>query len=161
MEFSLDILLIVLAVVFLVLGILGSLLPIPGPPLSLLGLFLVDWTSKYEFSTSNLLLFSGLTLAVTLLDYLLPAWGLKKFGGSKWGVLGSTAGLFIGIPGGIPGILTGAFLGGLIGEFIAGQNSQTALKASIGSFVGFLFGTLLKLVLSLWMLWVVAIELFS
>lgn len=63
--------------------------------------------------------------------------------------------------GGIPGILTGAFLGGLIGEFIAGQNSQTALKASIGSFVGFLFGTLLKLVLSLWMLWVVAIELFS
>lgn len=161
MDFSLDILLICLALLFLVLGILGSLLPIPGPPLSLLGLFLVDWTSRYEFSSSNLLLFSGLTLAVTLLDYLLPAWGLKKFGGSKLGVLGSTIGLFIGIPGGIPGILAGAFVGGLVGELIAGQKAHIAFKASIGSFVGFLFGTLLKLLLSFWMLWVVAKELFG
>lgn len=99
--------------------------------------------------------FLGITLAVTLLllilGYIIPAQGTKKYGGSKAGQIGTTLGLVLGIFIPIPmGILIGPFLGAFIGEvFFNGTESKQALKAAIGSFVGFLAGTFINILAAL------------
>ena len=92
---------------------------------------------------------------VQVLDFVVPAWGTKKFGGSRSGTWGSIIGLITGLfflpalgPFGIFTILGGPFLGAFIGEKIEGKDQDGALRAAFGSFVGFLAGTFMKLVAS-------------
>ena len=156
-----DYVLLILGFICILLGILGSILPgLPGPPVSYLGLLLIHWTRFASFSTRTLIIFAAIVAVVAVLDYLVPVWGTKTFGGSKAGVRGSTIGLIIGIillpmfgivlgPFGLFGILGGPFIGAWIGEIYAGKESRQALKAAFGSFIGFLAGTLMKIVLSL------------
>ena len=156
-----DIILLVFAVALLIVGLLGSVLPLPGPPLSFAGLLLLQLTRFADFSTNLLWLLGFATLVVAVLDYYVPLWGIKRFGGSSAGVWGSTIGLFIGMFTGPWGIFIGAFLGGLIGEMMAGKDSRTATKAAFGSFVGFLFGIVLKVALCGVMIWYAADAIFS
>lgn len=150
-----DILLIVLGSIFIISGILGCVLPIiPGPPLSYIGLLLLHFTERYQLSSKFLIIWAIITVVVYALDYLIPAWGTKKFGGSKRGVWGSIIGLVIGLFFFPPfGIIIGPFLGAVIGELTAGKESGEALKSGFGSFMGFLAGTLLKLITSGMMTW--------
>ena len=150
-----DILLIVLGAIFIISGVLGCVLPIiPGPPLSYIGLLLLHFTERYQFSSKFLIIWAIITVVVYALDYLIPAWGTKKFGGSKRGVWGSIIGLVIGLFFFPPfGIIIGPFLGAVIGELTAGKDSGAALKSGFGSFMGFLAGTLLKLITSGLMTW--------
>ncbi|WP_163325136.1 DUF456 domain-containing protein [Draconibacterium mangrovi] len=150
-----DILLIVLGAVFIVSGVLGCVLPIiPGPPLSYIGLLLLHFTERYQFSSKFLIIWAIITVVVYALDYLIPAWGTKKFGGSKRGVWGSIIGLVIGMFFFPPfGIIIGLFVGAVIGELTVGKDSGAALKSGFGSFMGFLAGTLLKLIASGMMTW--------
>ncbi|WP_347841037.1 DUF456 domain-containing protein [uncultured Draconibacterium sp.] len=150
-----DILLIVLGSIFIISGILGCVLPvIPGPPLSYIGLLLLHFTQRYDFSNKFLIIWAVVTVVVYTLDYLIPAWGTKKFGGSKRGVWGSIIGLVVGLFFFPPfGIIIGPFLGAVIGELTAGKESGAALKSGFGSFMGFLAGTLLKLITSGMMTW--------
>lgn len=150
-----DVLLIVLGSFFIISGILGCVLPIiPGPPLSYIGLLLLHFTERYQFSSKFLIIWAIITVVVYTLDYLIPAWGTKKFGGSKRGVWGSIIGLVIGLFFFPPfGIIIGPFLGAVIGELTAGKESEVALKSGFGSFMGFLAGTLLKLITSGMMTW--------
>ncbi|MBN2348832.1 MAG: DUF456 domain-containing protein [Bacteroidales bacterium] len=152
-----DYLLLVFAIVFILLGLVGCIIPgLPGPPLSFVGIILLHFTRFAEFSFNTLFILGGIALIVQVLDYIVPIWGTKKFGGTKAGVWGSTIGLIAGIivlpmlgivlgPFGLIGILAGPFFGALIGELIHGQASERALVAAIGSFIGFLAGTLMKL----------------
>lgn len=145
-----DILLLVLGLVFICLGILGSLLPIlPGPPLSWVGLLMIHLTKSVPMNWW----FLGITLSVALiifvLDYIIPAVGTKKFGGSKAGVIGTTIGLIVGLFFPPFGIIIGPFLGALIGELTNQADTQKALKAAFGSFLGFITGTFLKFIVSL------------
>jgi hypothetical protein len=110
-------------------------------------------TSFVDFSSQLLWTLGIATVVVTVLDYFVPIWGLKKFGGSKAGIWGSTIGLLIGMFMGPLGIFIGAFAGGLVGELVAGKDSAQATKAAFGSFVGFLFGTGLKMALCVVMIW--------
>jgi uncharacterized protein YqgC (DUF456 family) len=88
------------------------------------------------------------------LDYTLPALSTKKFGGTKKGVWGSGVGLGIGLFFGPVGIVFGPFLGAFLGELTgAPKEVSKALKAAIGSFVGFLFSTALKAVISVVFFW--------
>jgi uncharacterized protein YqgC (DUF456 family) len=112
--------------------------------------------SPNPFSTKFLVIWGIITVAITAMDYLIPVYGTKKFGGSKYGVWGCTIGLFVGFFLGPWGIIIGPFIGAFIGEIIANNNSQTALKSAFGSFLGFVFGTLLKLVACLVMGWYLA-----
>lgn len=150
-----DILLIVLGSIFIISGILGCVLPIiPGPPLSYVGLLFLHFTARYQFSSKFLITWAIITTVVYALDYLIPAWGTKKFGGSNRGVWGSIIGLVIGLFFFPPfGIIIGPFLGAVIGELTAGKESGAALKSGFGSFMGFLAGTLLKLITSGMMTW--------
>jgi uncharacterized protein YqgC (DUF456 family) len=150
-----DYVLIGLGIVFMISGILGCVLPvIPGPPLSYLGLLLLHFTEKYQFSTRFLIIWAVITGVVYALDYIIPAWGTKKFGGSKRGVWGSIIGLVIGLFFFPPfGIIIGPFVGAVVGELTVGKDSNAALKSGFGSFLGFLLGTLLKLIASGMMTW--------
>ena len=131
----------------MLVGIAGCVLPLlPGPPLSFLALLIQQFNSPNPFTTKFLITWAVITVIVTLLDYLIPVYGTKKFGGSKYGVWGCTIGLFVGLFIGPWGIILGPFIGAFIGEIIANNNSSTALKSAFGSFIGFVFGTLLKLV---------------
>ena len=137
----------------MILGIAGCLLPmLPGPPLSYLGLIAIQLSSKINFSPKFLISWGVIVILVSILDYVIPIWGTKYFGGSKYGVWGSMAGLLAGLF--IPpiGIIIGPFLGAVVGEMLSG-NRQNALKAGFGSFIGFLAGTVVKLLVSLIMLY--------
>ncbi len=158
-----DIVLISLGIILMIIGIIGCILPfLPGPPLNYIGLLLLHFTGKYHFSTDFLVVWAIITAFVYGLDLIIPVWGTKKFGGSKYGIWGSVIGLLAGFLFFPPfGIVIGPFVGAVIGELIAGKNSGAALKSGFGSFVGFISGTILKLVASGMMTWYFAKELIT
>jgi len=142
-----DVLLIILGFACIILGIIGSVLPVlPGIPLSYAGILLLHFTQKLQFSTEFLLFWAIMVVLVSLLDYYIPIWGTKKFGGSKRGVIGCALGMTAGIFFGPWGIIVGPFAGAFIGELSGGKQSKDALKAGFGSFFGFILGTASKLV---------------
>lgn len=145
-----DFLLIILAGVLLLIGLIGCILPIiPGPPISFVGLLVLEATETVDFSGEFLILMFVLAAAVTALDFIIPIWGTKKFGGTKAGVIGSTIGLIAGLIFFPPlGIIIGPFAGAVIGEMINNDDFNKALKSGLGSFIGFLLGTGLKLIVS-------------
>lgn len=143
---------IVLALVCLLAGIAGCIVPVlPGPPLSYAALWLMKWSGTADFDGRFLLLWGIVTLAVTVADYLLPAWLSKRFGGSKYAATGSLVGLLAGMFFFPPlGPVAGAFLGALAGELLYdSSDTGKAFKAACGAFVAFLLGTGLKLGASL------------
>lgn len=150
-----DYILIFFGALFIISGILGCILPIlPGPPLSYGGLLLLHFTEKYQFSTNFLIAWAVITVIVYLLDYLIPMWGTKRFGGSKQGIWGSMIGLLIGMFVFPPiGIIIGPFVGAVVGELSSGKHSKEAFRSGLGSFIGLLLGTLLKLIASGMMTW--------
>ena len=150
-----DYFLITLGILFIISGILGGVLPIlPGPPLSYVGLILLHLTESYHFSNQFLIIWGVITVVVYLLDYLIPIWGTKRFGGSKRGVWGSIIGLLIGLFLFPPfGIIVGPFVGAVVGELSSGKQSREAFRSGFGSFVGFLAGTMIKLIASGMMAW--------
>jgi len=158
-----EFLLIVLAALLLLIGLIGCILPvIPGPPISFVGLLVLEATEKVDFSNNLLLLMFALATIVTVLDYIIPVWGTKKFGGTRAGVIGSTLGLIFGLIFFPPiGIIIGPFAGAIIGEMIQKDDFNNALKSGIGSFIGFLLGTGMKLVVSSIMIYYFFKEVFA
>jgi uncharacterized protein YqgC (DUF456 family) len=148
-----DILLITLGAICIFIGVLGSFVPvIPGPPLSWIGLLLLQYTSNVAFSPIFIGVTGVIALLATLLDYYLPVLGTKKYGGSKWGVWGAIMGLLFAVffpVFGPLGFLIWPFAGAFIGELSQQKNQKNALRAAWGSFVGFLAGSLIKLIISM------------
>ena len=145
--------LIVLAIILAVIGIIGSVVPgLPGPPLSWAGLLLAFLSHKVggaDMTLTFVLIWLGVTVIVSILDYTVPAKFTKLAGGSKAGSRGALIGMLIGIfltpIGMIPCSLAGAFLAELFQE---DKTAGQALKAALGTFAGFLVGTGMKLVVS-------------
>jgi hypothetical protein len=142
-----DIFLLIVAFLFLLIGINGCIVPgLPGTPISYAGLWIAQATNRVDFSWQFLLIWGIVVVVISVLDYVVPAWGTKKFGGSSWGVWGSTIGVFIGLFFGAVGVIVGPLVGAILGELIAGKQLGAALKAGWGSFVGILFSTVIKLI---------------
>jgi hypothetical protein len=141
-----DIILIILGALLIVVGLIGSLLPImPGLPFSYLGLVLLQFTDAAPFSLSFFIVWAVIVVALMFLDNIIPAYGTKKFGGSKLGIAGCMVGLFAGFFFPPLGFIFGPLIGAFLGELIAGNSSDKAFKAAMGSFIGFLASTGLKL----------------
>lgn len=143
-----DIVLIILAILFLLVGLAGCILPVlPGPPLAYIGLLLLHFTGKYHFTSEFLIIWAVIATVVTIIDNVIPVWGTKKYGGSRKAVWGSMLGLLIGLFLFPPfGIIIGPFFGAVIGELLEGKETRDAIRSGFGAFMGFLGGTLLKLI---------------
>lgn len=146
-----DILLITLGGILVILGIIGSILPvIPGPPIAFIGLLLTHFTSEHPFSVEFLVIFGILAVLSSVIDNVLPVYATKKFKGSKKGVWGSAIGLIIGLFFFPPfGILIGPMLGAFIGEIADGKTANNSIRPAFGSFIGFLSSIFLRLTLSI------------
>lgn len=147
-----DLFLVCLSGFFILLGIVGSFLPvIPGPLTAWAGLLILSYVSGITLSLQFLILSFSIALFIFLLDILIPILGAKKFGGGKGSTYGASIGLIIGILFLGPfGILIGPFLGAFFGELIANQkNKKGALKAAFGALIGFLSGVFLKFIVGL------------
>jgi hypothetical protein len=142
-----DIFLLILAFLCMLVGIAGCIIPgLPGTPIAYLGLWIAQAAERVDFSWQLLLVWGLVTVAVSVLDYVVPAWGTKHFGGTQWGVWGSTIGVIVGLFFGAWGVILGPLAGAFIGELLGGKETREALRAGWGSFVGLLFGTIVKLV---------------
>lgn len=142
-----DLLFVSIGFLLMLVGIIGSILPvIPGTPISWLGLLVLYLAPSLEFHWTFIIITGVVAIAIYILDYIIPAMGTKRFGGSRAGAWGTTIGLIVGLIAPIPmGILIGPFLGALVGElFFNETKGPQALKAAVGSFFGFLASTFMK-----------------
>lgn len=147
-----DTFLLITGLLLILIGIVGSLLPVlPGPPMGWIGLLLLYLTSVIPIDWWGLGITLAIAIIITILDYIIPAIGTKKSGGTRYGMWGTTIGLIVGLLLPIPlGFLIGAFLGAFIGELIYdSKDTSRATKAAFGSFLGFLTSTFIKLTISL------------
>ena len=153
----------VIAIILGIVGIIGSVVPgIPGPPLNWVGLLCLkigDFTWHGEpMSITLLMVMLAVTIIVTVLDYVVPAYFTKVTGGSKYGGWGSVIGLFLGMFFTPIGMVMGAILGAFIAELIfANKDAGSSLKSAMGAFLGFLFGTGIKLISSAVMMYYILV----
>lgn len=136
-----DLLLVLLGFICMIVGVFGSFLPVlPGLSSCWVGLLLLYLTKAVENNYWILGITLLITITITVLDYIIPAKGTRKFGGSSYGIWGTNIGLIIGILAPVPfGVIIGPFLGAFIGELIYdSKNHKRALKAATGSLLGFL-----------------------
>ena len=169
MTLALDILLIVIAVVLLVVGIIGCFVPIlPGPPIAYGGLLAVFFVSYCEMHLSTLLILGVIMIVVTVLDFLVPSWATKKFGGTKWGSRGAAIGVLLSLIGSAWwAIFIAPFAGAFIGELLYLKkedqkikgNMKGVWKASFGAFLGMMCGIILKLSYCCFLLFFIVMEL--
>jgi uncharacterized protein len=144
----------ILGFLLLIAGLLGSFLPVlPGPPISFVGLLLLHYLGGHSMSDKLLIFYGVACVVLLLLDYLLPIWTTKKFGGTKAGQWGATIGVLLGLFAGPWGIILGPFIGAYLGELLAGRKNQEAWRSAQGAFLGFLLGTGFKIMLVGAMLW--------
>jgi uncharacterized protein YqgC (DUF456 family) len=161
-----EVLLLSIGSLLLATGLVGCVLPVlPGPPLSFAGL-LLQWAA-FDFQADTyggitILVLGALSILVTVLDFVAPAWGAKRYGASKVGVWGSVLGMLIGFVFFPPfGMLVGAFLGALGAEFVAGKAENDAMRAAWGVFIGTMAGVAMKLAVSVATVLVFVRELFA
>ena len=141
--------LIVLAGILLISGLIGCVISkLPGTLLCYLGIVLLHYSSIAEFSVHFFIKWGVLVIAVQGLDYLIPDWGNRKFGGSKKGMWGSMIGMLAGIYFGPVGIISGAVAGAFVGELFAGKESNQAIYQAIGSFAFFILGNISQLIVA-------------
>lgn len=145
-----DRILIIFWILSLIVWLIGSVAPIvPWPALSVIGLLLIQFTTRYQFSWTWIILFSVLVIASMIVDYYLPIWWTKKYWGTQAGVIGSTLGMVSGIFLFPPlGMIVLPFVGAFLWEYLMSHSTgQKALRSARWSFVGFLLGTGYKLIL--------------
>lgn len=147
--------LVVFAIIAAVIGLIGSIVPgIPGPPVSWVGLLLAYFCgglngSGNTMSLTFLLVWLAIVIVVTVLDYVLPAWFTRVTGGHKAAAVGAIVGLFAGLF--IPpvGMIAGSIIGAFLAElFVEDRGVWDSFKASMGAFLGFIFTTGMKFIVS-------------
>lgn len=145
-----DIVLAVLAVLLAITGLVGSIIQIiPGPILGFAGVMLLHFSQYGKFSIWFLIIAGVVAVAASILDNVLTAMGAKGAGASDRASWGATIGVIVGIFVFPPlGMIVLAFIGALIGELTAGKKAEHAVKASFGTLVGFILGTVLKVSIS-------------
>jgi uncharacterized protein YqgC (DUF456 family) len=155
-----DIFLIILWALLCVGAIIGSLLPVlPWPLLAYVAFILLQLTSGHPFSWTFFIVRALIIGLLTILDYVVPSRWTKKFGWTKRWVRGSNIGLIIAVivlpifgiviwPFGLLWLIGWPFLWAYLGEKYAGKQHHQALRSAWGSFIGFMTGSLLKLVVS-------------
>ena len=152
-----ELLFICIVLFLLIIGVIGSFIPvIPGPPISFIGLLVSNFYIHPLEDEIFLWLMAFVVVAVTVLDLWVQIYGVKKFGGGKLAVRGSVIGLILGIifiP--VIGIIIGPFLGAFVGSKMENKDVDTSIKIALGTLAGFLVGSMLKLSVSLYIIYII------
>jgi hypothetical protein len=146
---------LIIALLIMLGGLSGVVLPvIPSTPLILLGVFIYAVCDRFEsISWLLLLIFAVLTIFSVVLDYFGGIIGAKKFGATKWGLIGSVIGGIAGFfMGGIVGLIFGPFFGAVLLELIFDKDLKGAFKSGVGTLVGFIGGAIAKLAIGVIMI---------
>ncbi|MDG2139699.1 MAG: DUF456 domain-containing protein [Flavobacteriales bacterium] len=150
-----SVLIIIVSVLLLILGIIGSFFPIvPGPSLSFIGILFLHFFTPYNMNNDVLILFGLTAVVITFLDYWLQIYSVRFFGGGRASTIGIVFGIIIGIF--IPpfGVIIGPFLGAYIGAIIETDfDLMKSFKIAFGSLLGFMGGAILKLMYSIFAIW--------
>ena len=142
----------IIVIACFLLGLAGIILPaLPGPALVFVGILIhAAYDDFVQIGTGWLILFALVTAFTFVMDYVAGIYGAKKFGASKWGVVGSLVGLVVGLlVGGLVGMILGTMVGAVLFELVGGKSAGDAAKAGVGALVGFLGGIAFKTILSL------------
>tara|TARA_B100000900_G_C20601634_1_gene725929 strand:- start:5840 stop:6325 length:486 start_codon:yes stop_codon:yes gene_type:complete len=148
-----EVLIIILGFLLLLIGFFGSIVPaVPGPLLSYIAILILSLFTPYQFNDDFLVMWIGIVIVVTALDYWLQVYGVKKFGGKQKAINGTLIGLIVGLLAPIPfGFIIGPFAGAFIGAYIEEKDDLTkAFIIALGALAGFLSGTILKLAVSIY-----------
>lgn len=137
---------LVLGVLLVAAGLAGLILPaLPGMPLVFVGAVAIAAADGFtRVGYLSLAVLAVLAIAGMVLDHLAGVLGARRFGASRWGIIGSIAGLLVGLPFGLPGIVFGPALGALALEFARDRELRKAARAGTGVLVGFVLGTIGK-----------------
>jgi uncharacterized protein YqgC (DUF456 family) len=143
-----------LAAVLVLLGVLGTVLPVlPGVLLVFGGLFLASWAQDFtRVGWGGLTIIGVLALLAFAADFIASMLGAKRVGASPKALIGAALGGFVGVFFGLPGILLGPFMGAVIGELLARGGFKQATKVGVGTWLGLLFAAVAKLVLAFLMI---------
>ena len=155
-----DIFLLTISFIIMIVGIIGSVIPVlPGPLSSWLGLFIFSNISKVEVSNNLLFITLIVALVIFIIDYILPIYTSKKFGASKYGIIGASVGTVIGLFFPPLGIIFGSIIGAISGEMLLNKNIKKSINAATGVFLGLLVSGFTKTLISL-VFFVIYINLF-
>ena len=145
-----DIFLLILGLILCLLGIVGSFSPIiPGPITSWFGLLVIHFSKLIPFDNQFLFITFLIAALIFALDLIIPILGLKKLGGSKKGLIGSTIGLLLGLfLAGPVGLLIGSFFWAISGEYVNNNSIKKSIKPAMGTFIGMAVGTTIKFLTS-------------
>ena len=143
-----------LAVVLVLVGIAGVILPaLPGLPLVFAGMLLAAWAGGFQqIGWVTLVVLGLLTLLSIGVDFFATVVGAKRVGASRKALLGAVIGTFAGLLFMPIGLFVGPFVGALLGELWHGREIGQAAKVGLGTWLGILLGTVLKLGLAFAML---------
>ncbi|NLY91338.1 MAG: DUF456 domain-containing protein [Firmicutes bacterium] len=150
-----DFLLLILAGVALLIGFLGSFLPVlPGLPLAWAGLLIARLSSRSALTTNTLIICLLVTIGVSLFDSVAPIWFTKRAGGTKAGARGATVGMIFGLFLGPLGIILGPFIGAFLGELFHDlDHPQRAFNTAMATLIGFLLGSGIKMIAGAVFIW--------
>ncbi|MBI3146624.1 MAG: DUF456 family protein [Pseudogulbenkiania sp.] len=142
-----DILLYTLSVLLVLAGLAGTVFPaLPGLPLMLGGFALAGWVDDFQhvgaLTLGVLALLAVIGLAV---DFVAGLLGAKATGASRQALWGAFAGSLVGLFFALPGVILGPLVGAAIGEFLARRDVYQAGKVGLGTFAGFIVGTVAKI----------------
>lgn len=139
-----------IAVILVLVGIAGTILPaLPGLPLVFAGMLLGAWAGDFNhIGVPTLIVLGVLTTLSLVVDFWATALGAKRVGASRKAVAGAVIGTFVGIFFGPIGLFAGPFIGALAGELLHGRDVGQAARVGFGTWLGVVFGTVLKLALA-------------
>ena len=145
-----DIALYALAVALIVGGLIGTVVPtLPGIPMIFGGIWLASALDDYQHIGTTWLIILGVLAAFGVaMDFVATSLGARRVGASSLAVWGASIGTFIGMFLGLPGLILGPFVGAVVGELVSSKSVLRSAHVGIGTWLGLLFGTLVKLVLS-------------
>ncbi len=140
-----DIFLLIISFTLMIIGIIGSIVPVlPGPLSSWVGLFILSNVEGVEVSSKLIIICLIIAIGIFILDYILPIYTSKRFGASKYGIIGASIGIILGLFFAPFGIFIGALIGAITGEMILNKNFKKSLKSAFGVFLGFIISGFTK-----------------
>jgi uncharacterized protein len=148
------IILATLAVVMVIIGLIGVVMPaLPGHLLILAGLIVGAWANGFtRVGVWTLVVLGVIALASYGVDFVAVALGAKRLGASPRAMTGAALGTIAGLFFGLPGVIVGPFVGAVIGELTTNRDFAKAGKAGVAAWIGFAIGTAVKVALAFLMI---------